>query len=202
MLRLPKKKSTSAAKTEGLVVFWLKLFEEYWTRFPWRLPLKDEPPPPSESQEPVSEDLFDPLDLNLSMEEADRKSEIQKKTKEKIKHWFLRQRPGAMAIHGNPFFTHLVRMHHNKAGGPPSVQLISSSTCAIQNSTTPWRSVSRRSIQMHQESDMEEPDDVRERIKTECDEAHAEDIEAYKEGEDEPLPDAETQPPMDPKYPF
>ncbi|KAF8177189.1 hypothetical protein K438DRAFT_1770283 [Mycena galopus ATCC 62051] len=39
-----KKKGTSAAKTEGLVAFWPKLFEEYWTRFPWRLPLKDELP--------------------------------------------------------------------------------------------------------------------------------------------------------------
>ncbi|KAF8190259.1 hypothetical protein K438DRAFT_1763269 [Mycena galopus ATCC 62051] len=40
----------------------------------------------------------------------------------------------------------------------------------------------------------QEPDDIQERIKTECDEAHTEDIEAYKDdSEGEPLPDAEAQ---------
>ncbi|KAF8166733.1 hypothetical protein K438DRAFT_1774900 [Mycena galopus ATCC 62051] len=77
-----KPRGKKEAKTEGLPVFWAGFFAEYWTRFPWDLPLDKEPNP--NVNPPVlvtADDLFTALGLNLSKEEQDRKSQIQKETK-------------------------------------------------------------------------------------------------------------------------
>jgi hypothetical protein len=78
-----KLKGTSEAKTDGFGVFWGKLFHAYWEKFPWDLPLDQEPdpnvlpPPPPQT----AEEAFASLGLNLSPEETKRKGKIQKDTK-------------------------------------------------------------------------------------------------------------------------
>ncbi|KAJ6631638.1 hypothetical protein B0H10DRAFT_2207261 [Mycena sp. CBHHK59/15] len=92
----------------------------------WRPPDASEPLPegaawwdlPEESPEDA-EAAFRALDLDLSEEEIAMKSEIQTKTKEKIKRWFNRQRPSQMGIYGNPYFEHLSRMRRQNDEPPP-----------------------------------------------------------------------------------
>ncbi|KAJ7732734.1 hypothetical protein DFH07DRAFT_780844 [Mycena maculata] len=97
--------------------FWRDLFFDYWRRFPWRLPLSEEPPAEPEAPPANAEEAFRALDLDLTSDEQDEKAKVQRETKDKIKRWFNRQRPGKMGIHGNPYFEYLAKMW-NDEGAP------------------------------------------------------------------------------------
>jgi hypothetical protein len=60
-----------------------KLFHAYWEKFPWDLPLDQEPDPNALPPPPpqTAEEAFTSLGLNLSPEETERKGKIQKDTK-------------------------------------------------------------------------------------------------------------------------
>ncbi|KAJ7867297.1 hypothetical protein B0H13DRAFT_2351955 [Mycena leptocephala] len=75
----------------------------------------EEPPADAEA-------AFKALDLDLTLEEQEKKSQILTDTKGKIKRWFSRQRPGSMAVYGNPFFTYLAQMHRQEDEPPPKRQ--------------------------------------------------------------------------------
>jgi succinate dehydrogenase/fumarate reductase flavoprotein subunit len=101
-----------------------------------------------------------------------------------------------MGIHGNPFFEHLARLRRDKsATGPPK-----------RPADFQWymchtdfkEGVSERFLEEHGDKPKEqhialrcqvakamleeESEEVQSQIKAECDAAHAEDLEAYKEG--------------------
>lgn len=67
----------------GLPVFWAKLFAEYWDKFPWDLPFDKDPDPNAPPIPPpeTAEEAFASLGLNLTPEESERKSQIQKDMK-------------------------------------------------------------------------------------------------------------------------
>ncbi|KAF8126855.1 hypothetical protein K438DRAFT_2001197 [Mycena galopus ATCC 62051] len=155
----------------------------------------------------TAEDAFTALGMNLTDEEKDRKAQIQKDTKAKIKRWFLRQRPAGMGIHANPFFNYLVRLRQDESDGPP-------------RRTTDFKfymkhpdfcdAVQARFLENHSDEPKDkhialrceiakgmweaEPADVRNWLRAENDAAHEQDKEAYKEsGEGEPSADPEIQ---------
>ncbi|KAJ6448527.1 hypothetical protein C8R45DRAFT_1115213 [Mycena sanguinolenta] len=101
---------TEASKTKDTCNFFTELFYEYWRLYPWCLPLGEEPPLGCEAPPEDAEAAFKALDLNLSDEESEEKSNIQTKTQEKIKQWYNRQCPAQMGIEGNPFFHNLKEM--------------------------------------------------------------------------------------------
>ncbi|KAJ7355974.1 hypothetical protein DFH08DRAFT_803898 [Mycena albidolilacea] len=73
-----KKKGTKLAKTEGLRVFWPKVFQAYWDKFPWDLPLTEEPdaatlPAPDANTAPPEENTVDE-----DTPESDHKSKVMK----------------------------------------------------------------------------------------------------------------------------
>jgi hypothetical protein len=76
-LRHSKKKTTDE--------FWADLMHDYWRKFPWRVPLLEEPPPPDPeaavATSAEAEAAFKALDRNLTDEEHAMKSNIQKETK-------------------------------------------------------------------------------------------------------------------------
>jgi hypothetical protein len=79
-----KKKGTKFAKTEGLRAFWPKVFDEYWARFPWDLPLTVEPdeatlPTPDANAAPPETTTDDALDEDTP--DSDPKSKVIKDTK-------------------------------------------------------------------------------------------------------------------------
>ncbi|KAJ6534552.1 hypothetical protein B0H10DRAFT_2246880, partial [Mycena sp. CBHHK59/15] len=119
------KKSKNKAKTRDkqqpkeLTLFWQSFFFDYWQRFPWRVPLSEDPPPPDDEPPADAEGAFKALELDLTPEEEDQKSKTQSDTKLKIKRWFSRQRPGAMGVYGNPYFTYLLRMRRQEDEPPP-----------------------------------------------------------------------------------
>lgn len=79
--------SKEKGKNKKLKDFWRSLFFAYWRKFPWRLAIDTDPPPQSE-EEPAEEEpadaeaAFKLLDLDLSPEDQEMKSKIQKDTKE------------------------------------------------------------------------------------------------------------------------
>ncbi|KAJ7801208.1 hypothetical protein B0H14DRAFT_3489898 [Mycena olivaceomarginata] len=113
-----KKKSGKEAKTEGLAPFWADLFKEYWERFPWDLPLDQDPvpdPAPLPDLDPqTAEEAVEALGAPLSPEESERKSKVQNEIKGKIKRWFFRKRSSAIGIHGNPYFAFLARLRRDE----------------------------------------------------------------------------------------
>jgi hypothetical protein len=77
-----KKKGTKLVKTEGLRVFWPKVFQAYWDKFPWDLPLMEEPdaatlPAPDANTAPPEENAVDE-----DTPESDDKSKVMKDTKD------------------------------------------------------------------------------------------------------------------------
>jgi hypothetical protein len=69
-------------KKNGTCEFYDKFFFEYWRKFPWRIPIEQEPPPEPEEPPKDAEDAFKALDLDLTEEEAAKKSRVQRETKE------------------------------------------------------------------------------------------------------------------------
>ncbi|KAJ7740503.1 hypothetical protein B0H14DRAFT_3515533 [Mycena olivaceomarginata] len=121
-----KKKKGSLAKTEGLKPFWATLFNAYWKRFPWDLPLDQDPAPevPSLNEDAdttaaPNQDTEEQDTEEVDSEESDWKEKVMKDIKDKIKRWFLRQRPGAMGIHGNPYFEHLAQLRREESAAAP-----------------------------------------------------------------------------------
>ncbi|KAF8146562.1 hypothetical protein K438DRAFT_1990469 [Mycena galopus ATCC 62051] len=196
-----KKKGGSTSKTEGLQAFWAKLFVEYWSCFPWRLPLKEDPSPVSEPVEGASNDPFAALGLNTPEEET-KKSEIQPEIKAKIKRWYGCQRPGGMGIVGNPFFAHLSRMRQEEDATPPRRPYMHHPEFC-EAVATHWKEEFgheggsqhlKRCCEVAKEMLRAEPEDVRERLEKECEETHAKDLEVYNAGgPGEPSPDPEAQ---------
>ncbi|KAF8214544.1 hypothetical protein K438DRAFT_1749648 [Mycena galopus ATCC 62051] len=198
------------AKTDSLGSFWATFFDEYWKRFPWDLPLDKDPDPNAPPLLPpeTAEEAYAALGLNLSPEEAARKSKIQSETKSKVKRWFSRQRPKAMGIQGNPFFEYLTRLRREESDGPPRRPNDAQFYMSHENFKD---AVTARFLE--EEGDQEpkakqlalrckiakemldgEDQDVKDRIARECDEAHKEDLATYKESEDGlPSPDADVQ---------
>ncbi|KAF8170032.1 hypothetical protein K438DRAFT_1982930 [Mycena galopus ATCC 62051] len=178
-----KKRGTKESKTEGLTVFWAQFFETYWKKFPWKPSLEEELDPNAPEAPPpqTADEAFAALGLNLSKEEADAKSKVQIETKQKIKRWFGRQRPGAMGIQGNPYFDykHAVNERFEEECG--------------DEGTGTAKQIARRCAvakRMYEE----EPAEVKKALQAECDEEHAEQMEAYNdEDESMPSPDAEVQ---------
>ncbi|KAJ7810827.1 hypothetical protein B0H14DRAFT_3480227 [Mycena olivaceomarginata] len=109
-----------------------------------------------------------PLDQEPEPNASERKGKTKKDLKAKIKRWFSRQRAGAMGIQGNPFFEHLSQL------------------CRKELTSAPKR------MSKLPEMLEDEPQDVRDRMKRECDEAHARDLEAFDEDEDV-LPDVDAE---------
>ncbi|KAF8212567.1 hypothetical protein K438DRAFT_1751012 [Mycena galopus ATCC 62051] len=207
-----KKKGTKEFKTEGLTAFWSEFFDEYWKKFPWRLSLKEEldpntlvAPPPQ-----TAADAFEALGLNLSKEESDMKSEIQSDeaaVKQKIKRWFVRQRPGAMGIQGNPYFEHLAQL--SRGNSSSALQRPADYQFYMQHEDYKDAVTERFEDKCREEGTAKlialrcaiakkmfeaESDDVKNQIKAECDKRHAEQLEAYKdEDESLPSPDPEVQ---------
>ncbi|KAJ7833719.1 hypothetical protein B0H14DRAFT_3462539 [Mycena olivaceomarginata] len=178
-----KKKYGKEAKTEGLAPFWTNLFKEYWKLFPWDLPLDQDPVP---NAPPPPPDL-EPQTAEEALEQAERKSQVQKKIKEKIKRWSLESGRGAIGIHGNPYFAWLARLRRDDVAEAPNAPQISASTCVtrISKSTVMERfeeeyGEDRRKMhvslrcQVAREMLEAEREEVKSRIKRECDEvSHA-----------------------------
>ncbi|KAJ6569395.1 hypothetical protein B0H19DRAFT_1257048 [Mycena capillaripes] len=76
-----KIKSSREAKTGGLQAWWPMFFAQYWIRFPWRLPLNEDPSPVPMPEPETAEEAFKGQDLNLSEEEQTQKTVILKDTK-------------------------------------------------------------------------------------------------------------------------
>jgi hypothetical protein len=121
-----KNKTRSKRGTEDNV--WDEIFVAYWTAFPWRLPLGQDP-------------LDDGVDYALALqddEERERKSKLITQTEDvrltyftldesqrvscpqKIKNWYNRQR-SAVGLAGNPFSQWLSRLR--APDGPPPKRL-------------------------------------------------------------------------------
>ncbi|KAJ7206094.1 hypothetical protein GGX14DRAFT_568555 [Mycena pura] len=187
-----KKKGTKLAKTEGLRAFWPKLFDEYWARFPWDLPLTVEPdgatldanaaPPETTADDALHEDT----------PESDPKSKVMKDTKAKIKRWFWRQRAGTMGIHGNPYFAQLARLRRDESTtGPPKrpanfqwymrhadyKEGVNKRFLGEHGDAPKERHIVLR-CEVAREMLKEEPEEVQAKIKAGCDAAHAEELEA------------------------
>ncbi|KAJ7807693.1 hypothetical protein B0H14DRAFT_2609484 [Mycena olivaceomarginata] len=203
-----KKKSGKEAKTEGLAPFWADLFAVYWTRFPWNLPFDQDPdpnavpPPPPET----AEELLAAQGRELTPEEEEAKANIQEHMKGKIKQWFSRKRASAIGVHGNPYFAFLARLRDDEVAEPPK-------------RTTDFRFYMRHPdfkeavMERFEEKYGDEPremhislrcevakemlaaesQEVRDRIKAECDAAHAEDVEYNESGNLEPDSDPAIQ---------
>ncbi|KAF8174315.1 hypothetical protein K438DRAFT_1980334 [Mycena galopus ATCC 62051] len=206
-----KKRGTKESKTEGLTVFWAQFFETYWKKFPWKLSLEEEPDPNAPEVPPpqTADEAFAALGLNLSKEEADAKSKIQIETKQKIKRWFGRECPGSMGIQGNPYFAHLAQLSRGNSSSAPrcpadyqfymrhrdykdTVNECFEEECGGEGTGTAKQitrccAVAKRMYEA-------EPPEVKKALKAECNEEHAEQIEAYNdEDESMPSPDPEVQ---------
>ncbi|KAF8218388.1 hypothetical protein K438DRAFT_1747552 [Mycena galopus ATCC 62051] len=161
------------------------------------------PPPPPQT----AEEAFASLGMNLTKEEAAKKTKIQTDTKAKIKQWFSWQRTGRMGMHGNPYFRYLANLRCNETDGPPKCpsdyqfymhhpdfrDAVNEQFEEECSDNTKARKISLR-CRIAKEMLEEEMEDVKKRIATECDEAHAEVLEEYKDtGEGLPSPDADVQ---------
>ncbi|KAJ7880721.1 hypothetical protein B0H14DRAFT_2566122 [Mycena olivaceomarginata] len=144
------------------------------------------------------------LGLNLTPEE-EQKSKIQMKTKGKIKRWFSRRRSGGMGIQGNPYFGFLSKLwHHNDSIAPrrPSdfqfyMRHDDYKDAVMQQYIERYGDQPKdKQLALHCKVAIkmlaEEPDKVKEWLVAECDAAHAEDLEVFKEKE-EPEPDADEE---------
>ncbi|KAF8157580.1 hypothetical protein K438DRAFT_1777216 [Mycena galopus ATCC 62051] len=182
-----KRRGTKEAKTEGLVVFWAMLFADYWSRFP--VP----------SVIVTAEDVFTALGLNLTDEEQDHKTKIQKDTK-------------AAASRGNgyprePVLQYLARLRQDEGKGPPR----RSTDFRFYMKHPDFRdAVQARFIEKHgsepkakhialrcevaKEMWAAESEEVQTKLREENDAEHERDLEAYREsGEGEPNADPEIQ---------
>ncbi|KAJ7755033.1 hypothetical protein DFH07DRAFT_959600 [Mycena maculata] len=87
---------------------WTKFFLGYWAKFPWRLPLNQDPDPL---------DTTDYSALPRDVEEEMSKERTIAAMEKKIKGWFSRQGKSA-GIKSNPWATWLARFR-TPAGSPP-----------------------------------------------------------------------------------
>ncbi|KAJ7802747.1 hypothetical protein B0H14DRAFT_2614043 [Mycena olivaceomarginata] len=200
-----KKKYGKEAKTEGLAPFWTNLFKEYWKLFPWDLPLDQDPVP--NAPPPPPPDL-EPQTAEEALEQAEWKSQVQKKIKEKIKRWFSRKRSGAIGIHGNPYFTWLAHLRRDDVAEAPKrtadfrfyMRHPDFKDAVMERFEEEYGEelqkmhVSLR-CQVAREMLEVETEEVKSRIKRECDEAHAKEVQSFNEDEEgEPDPDPAVQP--------
>ncbi|KAJ7788951.1 hypothetical protein B0H14DRAFT_3503581 [Mycena olivaceomarginata] len=203
------KKGTKSAKMEGLHAFWPKVFDEYWARFPWDLPLTVEPdevtlPTPDANAAPLETTTDNALDENTP--DSDPKSKVMKDTKVKIKRWFWRQRVHVIGIHSNPYFVQLTWLHRDESTtGLPKCPAdfqwymhhadykegVNEHFLEEHGDTLKERHIALR-CEVAREMLKEEPEEVQSKIKAECDTAHAEELEAYKES-GAGSPDANTE---------
>ncbi|KAF8134148.1 hypothetical protein K438DRAFT_1997808 [Mycena galopus ATCC 62051] len=198
-IAVSKIKKGRESKTDGLQAFWTAFFEEYWKKFPWDLPFDEEPDPDAVPPPPpqTADEAFTLLGLNLTEEEATRKAKIQKDMKGKVKCWFSRQRPGRMGMHGNPYFAYLANLRRDETDGPPkrpsdyqfymhhpdfkeAVDERFENECGDD---TKSRKISVR-CRIARELFERGSEDMQKRIKKECDDAHTENLEAYKDTEE------------------
>lgn len=112
-----------------------------------------------------------------------------------------------MGIHGNPFFEHLARLRRSEGEEAPKrlsdfqffmrhpdFKDAVSERYEEEYPDAPREKMLSLRCRVTREMLEEESEEVRERIKKECDEAHAEDLEAFQDsGEGCPDPDAEAQ---------
>ncbi|KAF8184375.1 hypothetical protein K438DRAFT_1766448 [Mycena galopus ATCC 62051] len=205
------KRRGKEVKTDGFPVFWPQLFAEYWRRFPWDLPLDKEPDPGTgEGEEPAPntpDDVFEALGLNMTEEEQEKRGKIQTELKAKVKRWFGRQRPAAMGIHGNPFFKQLARLRREESESPPKratdfrfymrhpdyKEAVAARFEEKYGDEPKAKHIALRCL-VAQEMLAAESDDVKTRVKEECDAEHELEMEAYKDSEEGmPSPDADVQ---------
>ncbi|KAJ6630398.1 hypothetical protein B0H10DRAFT_1939157 [Mycena sp. CBHHK59/15] len=191
-LKYSKKKQTRE--------FWADFMHDYWCKFPWRVPLEEEPPPGADLPPSDAEAAFKALDMDLSPEEEENKSQIQTATKKKIKGWFNRQRPANMGIHLNPFFDYLARMR--RQNNSPCPKCLPDHQFYLQHDDFKEevarqfqkeygheprsKHISLR-CQLAQKLLKKESDDVKQRIKEENDAVHEAEVEEWEE-EEEGLP--------------
>ncbi|KAJ6568326.1 hypothetical protein DFH09DRAFT_1313787 [Mycena vulgaris] len=86
---------------------WDEFFVNYWSSFPWHLPLSQDP----------SEDGVDYARPPVDEEERAAKTELMQKTESKIKSWFNRQQT-AVGLAGNPFSEWLSRLQVPEGPAP------------------------------------------------------------------------------------
>ncbi|KAJ6631805.1 hypothetical protein B0H10DRAFT_2206221 [Mycena sp. CBHHK59/15] len=203
--------AASKAKKKKTSEFWCSFFAHYWRLFPWRLPIGEDPPDaseplpegaawwdlPEESPEDA-EAAFRALDLDLSEEEIAMKSEIQTKTKEKIKRWFNRQRPSQMGIYGNPYFEHLSRMRRQNDEPPPKrfadYQFylqhpdykggVNEQFAEEGGDDLPHGKKLALRCDIAKRLLAAEPEEVRESLKAEAEEAHEQELQEYEDAEE------------------
>ncbi|KAJ6489835.1 hypothetical protein C8R45DRAFT_1096821 [Mycena sanguinolenta] len=191
---------TDASKRNDTRNFWPALFHEYWRLYPWRLPLNEEPPLSCEAPPEDAEAAFKVLDCDLSPEDQALKSKIQTDTKNvnamKIKHWYNRQRPGQMGIQGNPFFHQLKEMRQKN--DEPAPKRLADYQYYLQHpdhkdaievrfqdkyAEEPRKNHLALHCQLAREMLAAEPEDVRARLKEECEEAHQAELAEWKEAD-------------------
>ncbi|KAJ7753700.1 hypothetical protein B0H14DRAFT_3512712 [Mycena olivaceomarginata] len=187
------------AKTEGLAPFWTNLFKEYWKLFPWDLPLDQDPVP---NAPPPPPDL-EPQTAEEALEQAERKSQVQKKIKEVVlskavgRHWDSREPvlrlAGAFAsgrrrrsskrtadfrfYMRHPDFKDTVMERFEEEYGEEPRKMHVSLRCQV----------AREMLEA-------ETEEVKSRIKRECDEVHAKEVQSFNEDEEgEPDPDPAVQ---------
>ncbi|KAJ7837787.1 hypothetical protein B0H14DRAFT_3459926 [Mycena olivaceomarginata] len=207
-----REKKGLEAKTDGLRVFWSNLFDEYFKVYPWDLPL-DQEPDPNAIPVPLpdtAEEALDQMGFNDSPEDKEHQGKAKKDLKAKIKRWFSRKRAGTMGIQGNPFFEHLSQLRRREQTSAPKhmsdyqyyMQHKEFKDAIRERFEDEYEEGESRARQIDaccriaKEMLEDEPQDVRDRITRECDEAHARDLEAFKEDEEEDglaVVDAEVQ---------
>ncbi|KAF7337192.1 hypothetical protein MSAN_02271400 [Mycena sanguinolenta] len=187
---------TDASKKNDTRNFWPGLFYDYWRLFPWRMPLTEDPPPGCEPPPEDAEAAFKALDCDLTPEEEALKTKIQTETKQKIKHWFNRQRPGHMGIQGNPFFHQLKQMRQKNDEPAPkrladyqyylqhpdhkdAVEARFQEECGDE----PRKKHLALRCKLAREMLAAETEDVRTRLKEECEKAHQTELAAWKEAD-------------------
>jgi hypothetical protein len=126
---------------------------------------------------------------------------------QKIKRWFSRKCSTAIGIHGNPYFAFLGRFRANEEADPPKrttdfrfyMRHPEFRDAVMEAFTEKYSDQPKKmhvSLRCEVAKEMlaAESQEVRDRIKAECDAAHAEAVERYNESRDlEPDPDPATQ---------
>ncbi|KAJ7721061.1 hypothetical protein DFH07DRAFT_784217 [Mycena maculata] len=176
-----------------LTKFWRTLFFDYWRKFPWQLKLTEEPPEAAEEEKKLEEGgaeaAFTALDLDLTPEEMEEKSKVQKETKER-----------------NPYFEYLRKMRQKNEEGPPRKptdyhfylnhvdfkdKVAARCDAEIQEEPDPNKHIALR-CRVAREMLAVEPEEVQKRLTDERNAQHHAAKEKYKE-DDERLPSVEPE---------
>ncbi|KAF8171736.1 hypothetical protein K438DRAFT_1773036 [Mycena galopus ATCC 62051] len=175
----------AASKAKKTKTFYQGLFKQYWAKFHWSLPLKQEPSPT---------DVY-PTDDALTPAQEVQKAETQTKMKQKIKTWY-NHRCTAMGMTSNVYLPFLAQLRRPEGKPPkrlPDFQFYMQHADfkdAVNNAFEAGSADVPKNKKLAYRCDLArsmlaaEPDEVRARIRKEAEEEHAEDLAGWEEADE------------------